>query len=169
MSTWVDLGDLYVKKAGDSVSGSILMANNNLSVAYDSGTTYNVGTEIKSLRDSVYHCKSYTKTKADSYTLSVIVSGGIVFLYAKIYNLSTNLNPFGLITLKEINSALTSVYNPPMTISAPMMDTVIGSTTKKVTTVLQVSNGGVVQVASRDEKYTNNYLEGFISWGVKSQ
>lgn len=97
------------------------------------------------------------------------MSGGIVFLYAKIYNLSTNLNPFGLITLKEINSALTSVYNPPMTISAPMMDTVIGSTTKKVTTVLQVSNGGVVQVASRDEKYTNNYLEGFISWGVKSQ
>lgn len=53
MSTWVDLGDLYVKKAGDSVSGSILMANNNLSVAYDSDTTYNVGTEIKSLRDSV--------------------------------------------------------------------------------------------------------------------
>lgn len=53
MSTWVDLGDLYVKKAGDTVSGSILMANNNLSVAYDSDTTYNVGTEIKSLRNSV--------------------------------------------------------------------------------------------------------------------
>ena len=50
---WVDLGDLYVKKAGDNVTGSIVMANNNLSVAYDADTTYNVGTEIKSLRDSV--------------------------------------------------------------------------------------------------------------------
>lgn len=169
MSTWVDLGDLYVKKAGDEVSGSILMANNNLSVAYDSDTTYNVGTEIKSLRDSVYHCKSYTKTKSDSYSLSVIVSGGIVFLYAKVYNLSTNLDPFGLITLPQINSALTSAYYPPVTVSAPMMDTVVGSSTKKVTTALQVSAGGVVQVASRDGNYTNSYLEGFISWGVKNQ
>lgn len=58
MSTWVDLGDLYVKKAGDEVSGSILMANNNLSVAYDSDTTYNVGTEIKTLRDSVSQIQS---------------------------------------------------------------------------------------------------------------
>ena len=54
---WVDLGDLYVKKAGDNVTGSIVMANNNLSVAYDADTTYNVGTEIKSLRDSVSRYK----------------------------------------------------------------------------------------------------------------
>lgn len=57
---WVDLGDLYVKKAGDNVTGSIVMANNNLSVAYDAGTTYNVGTEIKSLRDSVSQVAAIT-------------------------------------------------------------------------------------------------------------
>ena len=70
MSTWVDLGDLYVKKAGDTVSGSILMANNNLSVAYDSDNLYNVGTEIKSLRDFVFSEKSGTLQKNNVYTIN---------------------------------------------------------------------------------------------------
>lgn len=52
MATWVDLGDLYTKKAGDTVSGNIIMSNNNLSVV-NGDNTYNVGTEIKSLWDSV--------------------------------------------------------------------------------------------------------------------
>ena len=80
MSTWVDLGDLYVKKAGDEVSGSILMANNNLSVAYNSDTIYNVGTEIKSLRDSVSSInkvKSGIYREKDSYNITYYCSNHI--------------------------------------------------------------------------------------------
>ena len=83
MSTWVDLGDLYVKKAGDTVSGSILMANNNLSVAYDSDTTYNVGTEIKSLRDSV--SQNQYAVLYDDYSTSTT---GAITVNANVYQYS---------------------------------------------------------------------------------
>lgn len=83
MSTWVDLGDLYVKKAGDEVSGSILMANNNLSVAYDSDTTYNVGTEIKTLRDSV--------SSLFSGPGETTVTSGASWLYTSCYGCSAGV------------------------------------------------------------------------------
>lgn len=84
---WVDLGDLYVKKAGDNVTGSIVMANNNLSVAYDANTTYNVGTEIKSLRDSVSQTAAITnglqKIFVGTDIFSTWAEGGHLLLWTK--------------------------------------------------------------------------------------
>ena len=125
---------------------------------------------VSGLRNSVYHYKQITGTKSNRYVISVIVAGRVVFLYAKIYNVNTNLNPYGLVYLSQINSALTSKYHPPITVSAPMMEATIASTLKtNTTTALQVTSDGKVEIASRDEHTTLNYLEGFVSWGIKSQ
>ena len=108
---WVDLGDLYVKKAGDSVTGSIVMANNNLSVAYDADTTYNVGTEIKSLRDSVSRKQARLDRSLTCYT-----EGGICILSldylkvtqkgvnVKLGNLPDGLKPLGQAHIDQVSN-----------------------------------------------------------------
>ena len=99
---WVDLGDLYVKKAGDNVTGSIVMANNNLSVAYDADTTYNVGTEIKSLRDSVSQITNALSSKVfNEMTIEADRMGNIVTLHVQGQNVLTM--PETNIKIAELN------------------------------------------------------------------
>ena len=54
--SWVNLDDVYVNKAGDSIAGNLSVGGAlTINDAKGSGGTYNVANEITTLRDSVSH------------------------------------------------------------------------------------------------------------------
>lgn len=50
---WVDLSSLYVKKSGDTMTGSLIVPENATLTCYNGTTAYNVGATLKSLQDSM--------------------------------------------------------------------------------------------------------------------
>ncbi len=50
---WVDLSTLYVKKSGDTMTGSLTVPASSSLVCYNGTTEYNVGATLQSLQDSV--------------------------------------------------------------------------------------------------------------------
>ena len=148
MSTWVDLGDLYVKKAGDTVSGSILMANNNLSVAYDSDTTYNVGAEIKSLRDSVSSIQK-VPTNNTTYSMWYCSNGLCIF---SVY-IEFNWSSWGYLTLTN-NEKIEEKYRPAVTCYFPT--TITNKDKSNLGDIgLEVGSNGVIKLRQVGGQWLN--------------
>lgn len=72
MATWVDLSTLYVKKAGDTVTGAltvsgaltangVLTANNGLTVKYGN-TTYDVGAQLYTIGTNIVKLNNSVST-----------------------------------------------------------------------------------------------------------
>lgn len=66
MATWVDLSTLYVKKAGDTISGALtvsgaLTANGGLTVKYNN-TTYDVGAQLYTIGTKIVNLDNSVST-----------------------------------------------------------------------------------------------------------
>lgn len=66
MATWVDLSTLYVKKAGDTISGTLtvtdaLTANGGLKVKYNT-TTYDVGAQLYTIGTNIVNLNNSVST-----------------------------------------------------------------------------------------------------------
>ena len=72
---WVDLSTLYVKKSGDTMSGSLTIPQNKTLTCYNGTTAYNVGATLKSLQDSVSSISAIV-TGSGTTSTSQLKSGG---------------------------------------------------------------------------------------------
>ena len=91
MASWVSLNDLYVKTEGEStVNGTLKIVNSNTGTSNgllvnQPGSTdsfYNVGDEIKTLRDSVSSITEKTKKIYTGAKIVTMGSNGIVQLFS---------------------------------------------------------------------------------------
>ena len=61
MATWVDLSTLYVKKAGDTITGA-LTVNGGLKVKYNDTTTYDVGAQLYTIGTNIVNLNNSVAT-----------------------------------------------------------------------------------------------------------
>lgn len=89
MATWVDLSTLYVKKAGDTISGALtvtgaLTANGGLKVKYNT-TTYDVGAQLSTIGTNIVQLKNNVAgvTKYIARGTAAPTSSSATYLYIR--------------------------------------------------------------------------------------